>query len=184
MWSRRGTGTRWGEHSVRAAEAQGTARSESSPHQVWKVKQELHYFLNRSKQFRGGTWAPDLGGAAFSRAQAMERGRKKRQLGQLGTTLSRWAAPTGRWMGNGWESVCIPGGRASLPRIAWRWQTAENVHVLPSSPIVARLKAAPPGVARWLLRRSGVASGGVASCHFSLVTPGGRRRCGRRWCRS
>ena len=27
-------GTRWGEHSVRAAEAQGTARSESSPHRL------------------------------------------------------------------------------------------------------------------------------------------------------
>ena len=43
------TGARWGEHSVRAAEAQGAARSESSPHQTWKAKQELHYFQNRSE---------------------------------------------------------------------------------------------------------------------------------------
>ncbi len=72
-----------------------------------------------------------LGGAAFSRALTDGAREAKRQLGQLGTTLSRCAAPTGRRMGNGWKT-CVSWGRGRPARgVLGDGETAENVHVLP-----------------------------------------------------
>ena len=121
--------------------------------------------------------------------------------GGKNSTLKTMKTAPRTWKGGREADVQSERGRPAREAVGKR-KTSEKSNVFCNLTPTARLEAAPPEVARWLFRGFGVASGGAASCcaglgtarpkaaphlvtcHFSLFTPGGRRRCGRRRCRS
>ncbi len=99
---------------------------------------------------------------------AWRAGGKQRQLGQLGTTLSRCAAQPG----GGWGRGRPARGRKSEKR-------GKRPMFSEISCPVARLEAAPPEVMRWLWKNFNATSGGAASCPRAWRAGGKRKSPGR-----